>query len=200
MNEFDDTDMDAELVPVATALEEESNPESSALAEQAPKDLMELRERLVSTYHEGAASLIEKLRREGRDSLESLVPALVEEIISETDSLLGNELVATRQGSLRDASIISFKRSEVIGMAIKAVQAKQQFERESGLDVNSPSLIVVFKYFMGKVKQVMDLMETDDEFNDTFFRMLGDAMDGWKKELKEEFDEINRLGGSQRKG
>jgi len=186
--------IDAELMPVSAALEERSVPESQV---DAPKDLMELRERLVTKYHDGAPSLIDKLKKEGRDSLESLVPALVEEIIGETDSLLGNELIAAQQGSLKDSSAISFRRSEVAMMAIKAVQAKQQFERESGLDVNSPSLLVVFKYFMAKVKHVMDLMETDDEFNDTFFRMLGDVMDGWKRELKEEFDELNRIGADK---
>lgn len=163
--------------------------------DETPENMLEMREQLIRSYHGGSNSLISRVKAEGRDNLEQLVIALVEEIIKETDNLLGNGLIATEQGDLRDASVISFKRSEVIGMAIKAVQTKQQFEKEGGIDVESPSMMVVFQYFMSQVKEVFEMMELDSEFSDTFFRMLGDAMSDWKSELKTELDNINRIEG-----
>jgi hypothetical protein len=161
----------------------------------APKNMLEVRDNLVKEYHKGSSSLAEKLENEGKNNLEGLIMSLVDEVIKETDSLLANELVSISQGDLRDASIISYKRSEVLEKAIKAVQAKQVFEKENGVDVNSPSMLVVFKYFMGKVKNVFGEMNADDELSDTFFRNLASNLSEWKKELGSELNDLDKLDG-----
>jgi len=168
--------------------------EGTGLA-SSPKDIGELRKSLVRQHHKGASSLVERLENEGKNNLEGLIMSLVDEVVKETDSLLANELVSIQQGDLRDASIISYKRSEVLEKAIKAVQAKQVFEKENGVDVNSPSMLVVFKYFMGKVKDVFSGMNTDDELSDTFFRNLASNLSDWKKELGEELNDLDKLDG-----
>jgi hypothetical protein len=155
---------------------------------------MEYREQLVKQYHDGAPSLVEKIRKAGKEDIESLLVALIEEVVKETDHLLGNELVATQNGDLRDASIISFKRAEVIEKAIKAVQAKQEFERESGIDVDSPSMTVIFRFFLAKAKDTFDRIGVGNETNDLFFRTFSEIMENWKKELRERFEEL----GNQR--
>ena len=112
-------------------------------------------------------------------------------MVRESDHLLGNELVATQNGDLRDASVISYKRAEVLEKAIKAAQARMEFERESGIDLDSPSMMVVFRFFMSKVKDVFAKMGMDSEANDVFFRMLGDEMENWKRELHEKLEELH---------
>ena len=153
-------------------------------------DVVQYREQLVKSYHSGAPSLVEKIKKAGKDDIESLLIALIDEVVRETDHLLGNELVATQNGELRDASIISFKRAEVLEKAIKAVQAKQEFERESGIDVDSPSMIVVFRFFMSKAKDAFDRMGVGNEVRDLFFRTLGEIMENWKRELRDRFEEL----------
>lgn len=157
-----------------------------------PANVVEYREQLIKQYHNGAPSLVEKIQKAGagKEDIESLLVALIEEVVKETDHLLGNELVATQNGELRDASIISFKRAEVIEKAIKAVQAKQEFERESGIDVDSPSMTVIFRFFMAKVKDTFDRISVGNETNDLFFRTFSEVMESWKKELRERFDEL----------
>jgi hypothetical protein len=162
----------------------------SIRGEYPPQDIVELRQKLIEKYHEGSASLLDRLSKQGKDTLDALLVCLVDEIIKETDSLLGNELVAAHSGNLRDASVISFKRAEVIEKALKAIQAKQVFERESGIDVFSPSMAVVFKYFMGKVHEAMVRLKYEDEAKDVFFKTLGGIMTGWQKELQEELDVV----------
>ena len=149
---------------------------------------------LVEDYHEGAASLIERLKRMGSEDSDSLLEALIVEVVKETDNLLGNALVATHNGELRDASAISFKRSEVLEKAIKAVAARKEFERESGLDIDSPAMMVVFRFFMAKAKGALDRMGLQEEAKDLFFRNLGEEMDTWKKALREEFETIRKVG------
>ncbi|GAG95169.1 unnamed protein product [marine sediment metagenome] len=155
-----------------------------------PVNVVHFRDQLVRQYHEGAPSLIKRLREAGKEDIESLLVALIDEVVTETDHLLGNELVATQNGDLRDSSIISFKRTEALEKAIKAVQAKQEFERTGGIDVDSPAMVTVFKFFMSKTKEAMDRMGVGAEMNDLFFSTLSDVTGDWKKELRAEFEAL----------
>jgi hypothetical protein len=155
----------------------------------SPQEIKKRKKHLLQEYHDGFSNLRDKLKQGGYTSIEDLVMALVDEVIRETDHLLGNELVMEEQGNLGDASVVSFKRAEVIEKAIKAIRTKQLYEKEGRIDANSPSMRVVFKYFMGKVKYVFEKLQYPEEASDTFFRFLAEAMDGWQKELQEEIDE-----------
>lgn len=168
--------------------------DSQLPANASPSGVVEYRRQLVEEYHKGAPSLVKRLKDAGGDNSEALLIALIDEVISETDSLLGNELVATQNGDLSVSSVISFKRAEVLEKAIKAVQTKKEFERESGIDIDSPSMMVIFKFFMAKAKDTLDRMQLEDEVKDLFFMNLGEEMDSWKKELREEFESIRKAG------
>lgn len=158
------------------------------LARPPPSDMILFRKQLVEQYHQGAPSLASRLKAAGKEDLESLLVAMIDEVIQETDHLLGNELIAMHNGELRDSSVISFKRAEVLEKAIKAVQTKQQFEKQSGIDVDSPSMMVVFRFFMSKAKETFQRMGVDVQIHDLFFRMFGEVTNDWKKELRENFD------------
>jgi hypothetical protein len=155
-----------------------------------PGGTAEYRDQLVKRYHGGASSLVQRLRKSGATDNESLLIALIDEVVRETDNLLGNGLIATESGNVEASSVISFKRAEVLEKAIKAVQSKQQFEKESGVgvDVDSPSMVVIFTYFMTKVKDVFERMEMPDEQRDIFFQTLGEQTENWKRELREKFE------------
>jgi stage V sporulation protein SpoVS len=153
-------------------------------------DVMTYRNQLVQQYHGGQGGIVEALESEGRGDTESLLEALIREVIKETDHLLGNELVAAANGDLRDSSVISYKRAEALEKAIKAIAAKRALEKESGIDLDSPSMQVIFRFFMTKVNDTLVKMSVADEMKDIFFATIGDEMDGWKKELKEKFKEL----------
>lgn len=153
------------------------------------QDVMAYRRDLVEQYHKGAPSLLARLRKDGKQDMESLVISLIDEIIGETDELKGNQLVALQNGELRDASVISFKRAEVLEKAIRAVQTKQQFEKDGGIDIESPSMMVIFRFFMEKSREAFSKMSVGDEISDLFFRTFGEIMENWKKELRSKFEE-----------
>ena len=186
------TDADATFGKTETAIVTVAEQVGTSISPS--RDMFEHRSKLIAKYYAGANGLANKLLKEGRDNSEMLVMALVDEVIKETDSLLGNELVATEQGDLRDATIISAKRAEVLEKAIKAVQTKQLFDRDGGgIDVKGPAMKVVMKFFMKKVKEVFKRMAMRDEMSDTFFRHLGDVMEGWEKEMAADLEELNSL-------
>lgn len=183
MDEFKEADQMAGQTAVTVM-----PPEKSSVAKRV--GYVAYRDQLVEKYHRGARGLTERVRTAGREDAEALVVALIDEVIKETDHLLGNELVATENGELRDASVISFKRSEVLEKAIKAVQAKQMFERESGIDIDSPAMMLIFRFFMAKVRSTFVLINAPDEMSDLFFDKLSTAMADWKKELRRQFDDL----------
>lgn len=187
----DGGETEAEVVEEAI---ESSMPVVMSLGSLAtPRDMMEFRQQLIEMYHRGSRSLVERLNKEDRNNPRSLVMALVGELVTETDNLLGNQMIATQHGSLRDASVMSSKRAEVLEKAIKAVQNKQQFEKDHGFNVDHPAMQCVWRYFMEKAHAVLRAMRVDAEANDTFFRMLVEQMKEWKKELQQKIEEEDSL-------
>lgn len=182
--------IDAEIVP------EDNFPVRSS----TPRNIVEYREELIRRYHGGANSLIERLNRGGKNNSETLVLALVDELIRETDILMGNELIASEEGDIRDSSVISGKRAEVLEKAIKAVQVKQEFDKDFGIDINSPVIQVIFRYIMEKVKLCFQRLNYSNEASDIFFQSLGSSLENWKKELQQEIDDMKVLGREDENG
>ena len=161
----------------------------------AVKNMLEHRKSLLKGYHKGHNTLADKLKKENRSDIESLIVALITEMISETDNLKGNELIAMEEGNLRDATIISDKRASVIAQIIKAAQNKHEFDKErGGFDIDSPALRVVFAFFMEKVRDSFTSLNYNDEQSDIFFRTLGTNLNDWKKDLKNRLAEKNSIG------
>lgn len=153
------------------------------------------RKKLIREYHEGASSLAEKLRKDKVDGLEGLLNKLLEELLVESDNLLGNSLIASENGDLRDSTVISHKRSELLRDTIKLIQAKQQMSKDGGIDLESPSMDIIFKFFFMKVNENFDRMGMPIEQKDLFFQTIASTMEFWKKELKMKFDDMRKQNG-----
>ena len=185
-DEFQKADEEA---GVETAVMEVMSPADSAISRTMPADdIIGFRKQLIEEYHRGAHGLLDLLHKEGKHDLESRASALLDEMVRETDNLLGNELMATRNGDLRDSTIISFKRLEGLEKTARITQAKQQFEKQGGIDLDSPLMIVIFTYFLMKSKETFNQMGVGSEINDLFFQKFGEVTVDWKKELREKLE------------
>jgi hypothetical protein len=149
--------------------------------------IVAFRNELLQKHYRGATSLMSRLKEDGGDDLDSLIICMIKEMISESDNLLGNELIATNEGNLRAATSTSARRVDVLEKILKAAQAKREFERGSGIDVDSPSVIAIFRFFLSKVKSTFDGIGMDKEQADLFFRSFDQHTINWKRELKELF-------------
>ena len=154
----------------------------------SPSEIEKRKKNLLQQYHDGHKSLKEKLEQSQHKTIEERVMALVDEVVNETDNLLANELYMSEQGNLGDASVVSFKRAEVLEKAIKAIQTRKLYEKDNKVDVDSPSMRVIFKFFMSKVRKAFKELKYDDDASDTFFDFLGKAFTDWQKELQDELD------------
>jgi len=186
VSEFEDMDRQVGLMAPSSSTSVIAPPVNRNMP--AVGSVAKYRKDLVQEYHGGVTSLVERLRSSDNNDAQAIIVTLINEVFQETNNLLGNHLIATENGELRDASVISFKRAEVLEKAIKAIQSKYLLEKESGIDIDSPSMTVVFRFFMSKAKAVFQRMEMPDEQIDLFFSNFGDMMENWKKELREEFE------------
>lgn len=189
MADFDDSNG---FLPVTTS---GANLQSNQMA---IADLLKYRDKLVKDYHGGVdGGLAAKLEADQTADMDAYLFAFIKEVVKETDHLLGNELLAAENGDLRDSSVISFKRAEVLEKAIKAVQTRQQIEAQSGIDVESPSMLVIFRYFLGKAKEAFDKMGVGSEINDLFFTTFGSVTENWQKDLKKQFEAIRESSATK---
>ena len=153
------------------------------------------RKNLIKQYHGGAESLSERLRQNKVDGLDGLLNKLLEELLVETDNLLGNSLIASENGDIRDSTVISHKRAEMLRDTIKLIQAKQQMSKEGGIDFEGPAMDIIFKFFFTKVNENFDRMGLPVEQKDLFFQTIGSTMESWKKDLKFRFEDMRRQNG-----
>lgn len=154
------------------------------------EELKKKKNSLLKRYYNGNSDLINKLKNENKNTYDGLVTGLTDELLKETDNLLANELLLEIEGNSRDSCVISTKRIEAIEKTIKVVQNKQLFEKENGIDLNSPSMIVILQYFLEKIDESFVVMKVDDEFKSLFFTAFHSKVDTWKKDIQEKIDNM----------
>lgn len=168
----------------------------TSLEKASPEDVggrTKLKKEMIRRHHDGYNSLWEKIKAEGFLSNEKFIQKLMEEQLGETDNLTAYGEVLYQDGEIRDAAAIAAKRIESIQSVIKTVQVKQQIEKEmgSGVDVYSPSMAIVFRYFLNKVKGVFEAMGADVSFTSSFFQKFVADTQNWPVELQMELEKFS---------
>ena len=150
-----------------------------------------LRSQLVNSYYGGSNGLIHKIhQRSGSVTPDDLITGLVGEIVSESDSMKGNELIVLEEGDARGATIISSKRVSAMESAAKILHQKKIIDSEHSIDLDSPYIKRMLEYVVKRIHDVFQDMQLEGEINDIFFSRLGEKMKDWKKEVRREFDEL----------
>ena len=159
------------------------------LAKSEEESTSDYRKSLVKEYHKECESLVEKIFTKDLSSSD-MIGLLAQEIAGESDNLLANHLIATEGNHLKEASIIQKQRAEVLKDIVKIIQTQKAIETQNSIDVNSPSMAIVFRYFFSSLKDAMDELKYDNDQMDVLInecvRMMGD----WRKELKKKIEEM----------
>lgn len=141
--------------------------------------------------HYGSDNCVSDMATSEEIGTETLIRFLVKELCREIDNLAGNRMIALKNGELEKATVISSKRTEVVDRAIKAIMAQKEFDASTSIDVDSPSMRVVFHYFLEKCQESFQRAGMNAEISDTFFRNFNDICGmTWKKDLKKRIAEI----------
>lgn len=164
-----------------------SVPEKASVI-SAPSEQIKLRDQKIREYYKGE-TLTEKMLSDDI-SVESLIRCLLAEFSREADNLAGNQMMATENGNIESSTVISSKRVEIIEKTIKAIMAKKEFEATNSIDVDSPSMRIVFRYFMSKCQESFGKAGMGSDISDVFFRNMNDVMANWKRDIKKQIAEI----------
>ena len=89
-------------------------------------DIISYRKKLVDQYRKNRRG-IKDLLRNGRLSIDDTLMLIAEEILEESESLLGNELITTEDGDIEKATSISVKRTDVL-KSVADILAKKRTE------------------------------------------------------------------------
>lgn len=155
----------------------------TAVEKKSDLSAVSLREQKIKEHYQGGLTLSEKIRSEGL-SVEELLQSLISEYCREVDNMAGNQILATENGLNESSSVISAKRVEMIDRLFKAMMTKKEFENTSSIDVDSPSMKVIWRYFMVKCQESFTKAGFKTEVSDIFFRTLTEVMADWRKDIK----------------
>jgi hypothetical protein len=149
-----------------------------------------LRDDKISSHYGGVDKTLANRANSGDFSGEELLRLLVTELFREVDNLAGAQVMATENSDLQASTIISTKRTEIIDRAIKAIMHKKEFEAQNSIDVESPSMFIIFKFFLEKCSESFNLAVLNDDTKNPFFHAFNEVTKEWKKELKKRIAEI----------
>jgi hypothetical protein len=149
-----------------------------------------LRNQKIADHYGGKENSLTSRAYSGNFSGEELLRDLVTELFKEIDNLAGVQMMATENGDLQASTIIATKRTEIIDRAIKAIMHKKEFEAQNSIDVESPSMLIVFSYFLEKCNDAFALAGFNEDTKNPFFHAFNDCVKEWKKELKKRILEL----------
>lgn len=149
-----------------------------------------LRDDKISSHYGGSEKTLTHMANSGDFSGEELLRHLVTELFREVDNLAGAQVMATENSDLQTSTIISAKRTEIIDRAIKAIMHKKEFEAQNSIDVESPSMFIIFRYFIEKCREAFVLAGFNDNTTNPFFHAFNQVTPEWKKELKKRIAEL----------
>jgi len=143
------------------------------------------KDRLLEKYHRKNGSLIQNFSK-GEVSAEDGIDLLILELLRETDSLKGSQLLFASRGNVRDETTVIVKRIEALEKIAKTVHRKQRMINEEVINLDSPYIRLLVLYMVNKVRDTFNELGTDPEEMAIFLDKFQSLTDGWKKEVKRE--------------
>ena len=148
-----------------------------------------VRDGKIAAAYKGSSSVCSRMENPD-SSVEEIMQALLYEFAREIDKLAGNERLAIDNGEIEKATVISVKRAEIIDKMVKAFMSKKEFDSSTSIDVESPSMRVIFRFFLEKCQESFEKSGMSAEVSNLFFRNLTDVTTNWKKDLKRRIVEM----------
>jgi hypothetical protein len=156
------------------------------------QDIFEKKKESLVKYYKGEKSLLEKMMKnpDGR-SLETVLAATLEELVTESDDLLSNKLILTEQNNLKEANNVTIQRTNVLGKIADISLKKQELvSRTQDVDLNSPAFFLFQQICFEKIKDTCLELDMPDEQIQIFFDKWAGKMKDWDKQLQRKISEF----------
>lgn len=155
-------------------------------------DISEYKDQLVEKYRKKQPGVLQKIEKNPNLSSDEIMGSIVEDILRDSESLLGNQLIFTEEGNLRDATTITINRSNLLkAVADIAAKRKELNQKANDVDLNSPAFMLFQKMCFEKMVGALEELEfLDEEEIQLVLDKWAKSMSDWGKELKAKLDEI----------
>jgi len=154
--------------------------------EFAPVATLADRDEAVKEYWQDREHYLQAL--EDGDCLK-LIDGIVKEMSTESDRLLANESVASKNNDIQSSTVIIAKRVDTLKEIVRTISQKHYLARDMDLDLDHPQMQTVFEWMFDKITRVIQRLELPAEQHELFFTMLGEATQNWKHDIR------MRMGG-----
>lgn len=150
------------------------------------------RKKLLTSYRQEKQSIMDKVKGSPSPvSSDALMNLLIEEILDETETLLGNSLVLTEDGNLHDATSVTVKRADLLKAIADIVAKKKELNQKDGdVDLNSPAFMIFQKLCFDKLMLVLDELGLDNELIQLILSKWAGCMKEWGREVMNELKEM----------
>lgn len=154
-------------------------------------DINKYRDSLVNEYRSKNTGLLQRLRENGSVTSDEILASIAEEILLESEDLLGTRLMFAVEGNLHDSAMITVKRSDLLKAVADIVAKRKELnQRASGVDLNSPAFMVFQKMCFDRMVDVLKDLQIDEEMIQLVLTKWAKKMEDWGKELKNKLDEM----------
>ena len=185
-------EVEVEDGPECALVEVDQELDDGALQSIEGVDLLEQRDALVKQRHKLKNALIEKVAQDpSYGGVEALICAVIEELVGESNNLLGNELLMMKHGQVDKASVVSVKHSDVLDILSKvAIRKRDILSSAKSIDFNSAAFQIFQALCFEKLVSVLEELNLDSEMRQLVSLKWADKMEGWDKELRDRMDNL----------
>ena len=156
-------------------------------------DVNSYRDTLVEKYRGKHKGILQKIKSSTGVSSDEILVSIVEEILLESEDLLGTRLMFSEEGSLHDAASVTVKRSDLLKSVADIVTKRKELnQRASDIDLNSPAFMVFQKLCFDKMIAALSDLNIDDEMIQLVLSKWSKQMEDWGKELKNKLEEMTQ--------
>jgi len=156
-------------------------------------DINAYRDTLVDRFRKKHQGIIEKVKDNKGISSDEILVSIIEEILLDSEDLLGTRLVFTEEGNLHDAASVTVKRSDLLKSVADIVAKRKELnQRANDIDLNSPAFMLFQKICFDKMIAALNELNIEEESVQLILTKWSKQMENWGKELKDKLNEMSQ--------
>lgn len=155
------------------------------------ENVQQHRDALITEYRKKKRGIVERINDGEVENSDGLINLIVDDLISESETLFGNGLFFTEEGELHDATAVTIKRADLLKTIADILVKKRELnQKDADVDLNSPAFQIFQKICFNKMTTVLEELSFDSEMKQLILSKWAVAMRDWGKELQNELKEI----------
>ena len=149
------------------------------------------RDNLIAEYRKRKRGIIDSVRAGEVENSDGLISLIVDDLLSESENLMGNSLYFMDEGELHDSTAVTIKRADLLKTIADILVKKRELnQKDADVDLNSPAFQIFQKICFNKMTTVLEELSFDSEMKQLILSKWSIAMRDWGKELQNELKEI----------